>query len=52
MLTQAPRAKIDLFICQYNELKNHDGRKRIVRNSYLPERTIQSGSACAGAACP
>lgn len=43
MLAQALEAEIDHFISQYAGLKDDHGRKRIVRNGYLPERTIQSG---------
>ena len=42
-MAQALKAEIDRFISQCDELKDDRGRQRIVRNGYLPERTVQSG---------
>jgi transposase-like protein len=43
LLSQALEAEIEFFLSQYADLKDDAGRKRIVRNGYLPERDIQSG---------
>ena len=43
LLAQALEAEIDHFMSQNGGLKDDRGRQRIVRNGYLPERTIQSG---------
>ena len=43
LLAQALEAEIEFFINQYADLKDQLGRKRIVRNGYLPQREIQSG---------
>ena len=43
MLAQAIEAEVDAFVAGHGSLKNADGRRAVVRNGYLPERTIQSG---------
>ena len=43
LLAQALEAEIELFVSQYEELRDELGRQRIVRNGYLPQREIQSG---------
>lgn len=43
LLAQALEAEIEHFIEQYKSLKDECGRKRIVRNGYLPDREIQTG---------
>ena len=43
LLSQALEAEIEFFLSQYRDLKDDAGRKRMVRNGYLPERDIQSG---------
>ena len=43
LLAQALEAEIEIFINQYTDLKDEQGRRRIVRNGFLPGRTIQSG---------
>ena len=43
LLAQALEAEIEMFISQYKELVDEFGRKRVVRNGYLPEREIQTG---------
>jgi len=48
LLAQALETEIEVFMSQYKELRDGSGRKRIVRNGYLPEREIQSGI---GAVC-
>ena len=43
MLEQAVEAEVAEAIAQFAELKDEQGRQRVVRNGYLPERTIQTG---------
>ena len=43
LLQQAVEAEVAEAIAQFAELKDEEGRQRVVRNGYLPERTIQTG---------
>jgi transposase-like protein len=43
LLKQAVEAEAAELIGQYQELKDEQGRQRVVRNGHLPERTIQTG---------
>jgi putative transposase len=43
LLQQAVEAEVAEAIAQYAELKDAQGRRRVVRNGYLPERPIQTG---------
>jgi putative transposase len=43
LLAEALEAEIDSFLCQYRDLRDDQGRKRVVRNGHLPERSIQTG---------
>ena len=43
MLAQAMIAEADAFVAQLKDLKLADGRDRVVRHGYGPERTIQTG---------
>jgi transposase-like protein len=43
MLAAAIEAEVSAFIEQHRSLKTHDGKAAVVRNGYLPERTIQTG---------
>ena len=43
MLAQAMIAEADVFVAELKDLKLADGRDRIVRHGYGPERTIQTG---------
>ncbi len=42
LLQQAVEAEVTAAIAQYAELKDAQSRPRVVRNSYLPERPIQT----------
>ena len=42
LLAQALEAEIDIFLSQYADLRDDQGRRRITRNGYLPERDIQT----------
>jgi len=43
LLQQAVEVEVAEAIAQYAELKDEQGRRRVVRNGYLPERSIQTG---------
>ena len=43
MLVAALRAESDAFVAQYAEETLLDGRQRVVRHGYGPERSIQTG---------
>ena len=43
LLQQAVEAEVAEAIAQFAELKDAQGRRRVVRNGYLPERRIQTG---------
>ena len=43
LLAQALEVEISSFLSQYADLSDDQGRKRITRNGYLPERKIQTG---------
>jgi transposase-like protein len=43
MLAAAIEAEVSAFIEQHRSLKTDDGKAAVVRNGYLPERTIQTG---------
>lgn len=43
LIRQAVEAELGAMLSEYEDLKLIDGRPAIVRNGYLPERTIQTG---------
>ena len=43
LLAQALEFEVASFLSQYADLNDAQGRKRITRNGYLPEREIQTG---------
>jgi len=43
LLAAALEAEVAAFLQQYNEISDNNGRHRVVRNGYLPEREIQTG---------
>jgi len=43
MLTQAIQEEVEEWISQRAELRNENGRHQVVRNGYLPKRTITTG---------
>lgn len=43
LLAEAVQAEVESFIEKYQELRDEQGRQRVVRNGYLPERQIQTG---------
>lgn len=43
LIRKAVEAELSEMLTEYKEVKLPDGRQAIVRNGYLPERTIQTG---------
>jgi transposase-like protein len=43
MLAQAIEVEVEAFITSHEHVRDETGRRVVVRNGYLPERTIQSG---------
>jgi putative transposase len=43
MLMQAVEAEVEAFLATHGELVDEQGRQRVVRNGYAPERRIQTG---------
>jgi len=43
LLAGAVEAEVEEFLAQYRELRTREGKQRLVRNGYLPEREIQCG---------
>jgi len=43
MLAEAIEAEVESFLCQHSQIQDEFGRRQVVRNGYLPERSIQSG---------
>ena len=42
LLAQAIEAEVESFLAQHRELRDEQGRARLVRNGYLPEREVQT----------
>ena len=43
LLAKALEAEVEDFIRRFDEIRDSEGRRQVVRNGYLPERTIQTG---------
>jgi putative transposase len=43
MLAAAVEAEVREFLARHQGLQDEQGRQRLVRNGYLPQRTIQTG---------
>ena len=43
LIRQAVESELGAMLSEYEDLKLTDGRQAVVRNGYLPERTIQTG---------
>ena len=43
LISQAVEAELETLLCNYQDVVLTDGRQAVVRNGYLPERTIQTG---------
>ena len=52
LLAYAVEAEVSAFIAAHGDLHDVNGRRRIVRHGYLPEREIQTGSGEVSVRCP
>jgi transposase-like protein len=43
LISEALEIEIEEFMEQYRDLRDSEGRQRIVRNGYLPQREVQTG---------
>jgi putative transposase len=43
LLAQAIQAEVDAYLTAHSHLRDEAGRQQVVRNGYLPERTITTG---------
>ena len=43
IIAKAVEAELQTFLSGYEELRDEQGRKGVVRNGYLPERTVMTG---------
>ena len=43
LIVEALEVEIQGFLSQYQDLQDNQGRQRVVRNGYLPERDVQTG---------
>ena len=43
MLAQAIEVEVETFVAAHEHMRDKEGRRQVIRNGYLPERTIQSG---------
>ena len=52
ILEETLEVEIETFIGHYKDLKDEQGRQRVIRNGYLPEREIQTGIGQVAARVP
>ena len=52
LLAQAIQAEVDAYLAARSELRDEAGRHQVVRNGYLPERTITTGVGPVGVKQP
>jgi len=52
LLAQAIQAEVDAYLDARCELRDEAGRRQVVRNGYLPERTITTGVGAVGVKQP
>ncbi len=43
MLAHAIETEVEVFLCEHCQVVDGLGRRQVVRNGYLPQRTIQCG---------
>jgi putative transposase len=43
IIAQAVESELNEFLLQYQDLKDEQGRQAVVRNGYLPQRTVMTG---------
>ncbi len=52
LLTEAVEAEVEAHIAAHADLTDAQGRRRVVRHGYLPEREIQTGIGAVGVKAP
>ena len=52
LLAQAVEAEVEFHILAHADLTDGNGRRRVVRHGYLPERDIQTGIGAVGVKAP
>ena len=52
LLAQAIEAEVAEFLAQHSEQRDAAGRARLVRNGYLPQRTVQTGIGAVAVTAP
>ena len=52
LLAYAVEAEVSAFIAAHGDPHDVDGRRRIVRHGYLPEREIRTGIGAVSVRCP
>ena len=43
MLAQTVESEVEAFVVAHEHIRDEEGRRLVIRNGYLPERTIQTG---------
>ena len=43
MLAQTVESEVEAFVIAHEHIRDEEGRRLVIRNGYLPERTIQTG---------
>lgn len=43
MLAQAVEMEVEDYLARHADIRGEDGRRLVVRNGYMPERSIQTG---------
>lgn len=43
LLAAALESEVEAFLAGYNDVRDADGHRVVVRNGYLPEREVQTG---------
>src|SRR5262245_59873612 len=52
LLAQAIQAEVEVYLDAHSHLRDEAGRHQVVRNGYLPERTISTGVGPVGVKQP
>ena len=52
LLAQAVLAEVEAFMSEHAHLRDEQGRARLVRNGYLPEREVQTGVGAVSVKAP
>ena len=52
LIAKAVEAELEVLLAECSSLRLEDGRAAVVRNGYLPERTVQTGIGDVGVRMP